>query len=195
MSVYIFEKKGAPRIDPDERFNPATQAALLELVSQPHVVGLEQDGRRVKIVYGFFFTDRWMPRKGWSLPFFGRRLELLYVLQADDEPLTSAEPKSQFLLDRAAGHLRKAVREILDPALPLEGYARGAALQLMTPSRLAAYYYATRREGPFGPGLLRPAGRDLDFFLLGYDGEGTSRTLTICRFDLPPLLPVDTIRA
>lgn len=195
MSVYTFEKEGAPRVDPNERFNPATQAALLELVSQPHVVGLEENGRRVKIVYGFFFTDRWTPRKRWSLPFLGRRLELLYVLQADDEPLNSPEAKSQFLLERAAGHLRKAVREILDPALPIEGYARGAALQLMTPSRLAAYYYATRREGPFGPGLLRPAGRDLHFFLLGFEGAGTSRTLTISRFDLPPLLPVGTIKS
>jgi hypothetical protein len=193
MSVYTFDKAGAPRVDPNERFNPATQAALLELVSRPHVVGLEENGRRVKIVYGFFFTDRWKPRKAWSIPFFGRRLELLYVLQADDELLTSAETKSQFLLDRAAGHLGKAVREILDPALPLEGYARGAALQLMTQSRLAAYYYATRRDGPFGPGLLRPAGRDLEFFLLGFEGEGTSRVLTISRFDLPPLLPVGTM--
>jgi len=189
MSIYTFEKQGAPRVDPAQFFAPDTQRALLQLVSQPHVVGLREDGRRVKIVYGFFFTNRWKPRKsGWRLPFLGPRLELLYVLQASDEPLTSPEERSRFMLRQAAAHLGKAVRALLNPALPADGYPRGAALQLMTQSQLAAYYYATRKDGPFGPGLLPGPDADLDFFLLGFEGEDADRRLTVSKFDLPPLL-------
>jgi len=187
MPVFTFEKENAPRIDPAQFFGTIAQRSLTTLVSQAHVVGLEENGDPVKLVYGFFFTNRWKPRKGWSLPFFGRRLELLYVLQAANEPLTSPETKSRFLLRQAAAHLRKAVREILNPALPADGYARGAALQTLTQSELAAYYYATRKDGPFGSGMLPGPGRDLDFFLLGFEGPPDERRLTISRFDLPPL--------
>ena len=192
MSVFTFEKEGAPRLDPARFFGTLSQRSLATLAAQAHVVGLEEDGSPTKIVYGFFFTDRWKPRKAWSLPFFGRKLELLYVLQAANEALTSPETKSRFLLRKSTAHLRKAVREILNPALPADGYARGAALQTLTQSELAAYYYATRKDGPFGPGLLPGPGQELDFFLLGFEGDGEERRLTVSKFDLPPLFQPPT---